>query len=179
MWLTHDKLSQSWLVVHRCGGHATQWVQFTKAVQSGLENCIWNRPDFLTVNSNLQPFGKGLVTVVVPQLRRGENSLFLWHLDDTRQAVHTFVGHTDVVLEFQWRKPEEGSFCWKNMNWNRATIFGLWTCWSIFFFCFYNELKFKKQVFASVLPAELSKFCWMLWDGNSRVLPCNNIILII
>ncbi len=56
----------------------------------------------------LQPFGKGMITVVVPQLRRGENSLFLWCLDDTRQPVHTFVGHTDVVLEFQWRPQDEG-----------------------------------------------------------------------
>ena len=46
--------------------------------------------------------------MVVPQLRRGENSLFLWYLGDTRQPVHTFVGHTDVVLEFQWRKPLDG-----------------------------------------------------------------------
>ena len=44
------------------------------------------------------------MTVVVPQLRRGENSLFLWHIEDVRQPVHTFVGHSDVVLEFQWRK---------------------------------------------------------------------------
>ena len=56
----------------------------------------------------MQPFGKGLITVVVPQLRRGENSLFLWSLDDTRQPMHTFVGHTDVVLEFQWRQQDEG-----------------------------------------------------------------------
>ena len=52
-----------------------------------------------------------MITVVVPQLRRGENSLFLWHLGDTRQPVHTFVGHTDVVLEFQWRKQTDGGTC--------------------------------------------------------------------
>ena len=56
-----------------------------------------------------QPFGKGLITVVVPQLRRGENSLFLWCLNDVGgRQVHTFVGHTDVVLEFQWRRPHAG-----------------------------------------------------------------------
>ncbi len=56
----------------------------------------------------LQPFGRGMVTVVVPQLRRGENMLFLWHLGNTREPVHTFVGHTDVVLAFQWTKPASG-----------------------------------------------------------------------
>ena len=53
--------------------------------------------------------------MVVPQLRRGENSLFLWHLGDIKQPVHTFVGHTDVVLEFQWRRLLDGgtvSFSW-------------------------------------------------------------------
>ena len=48
------------------------------------------------------------MTVVVPQLRRGENSLFLWHNNNFTDPVHTFVGHTDVVLEFQWRKNPSG-----------------------------------------------------------------------
>ena len=51
----------------------------------------------------MQPFGEGLVTVVLPQLRRGENSLLLWNCMDLSQPVHTLVGHNDVVLEFQWR----------------------------------------------------------------------------
>ena len=54
-----------------------------------------------------QPFGHGLVTVV-RKWRCGENCLFLWHLHDLGQPVHTFVGHTDVVLEFQWRRPAQG-----------------------------------------------------------------------
>ena len=47
-----------------------------------------------------------MVTVTVPQLRRGENSLLLWSVDDLTQPVHTFVGHTDVVLEFDWNRDE-------------------------------------------------------------------------
>ncbi|KAG7176075.1 GATOR complex protein WDR59-like [Homarus americanus] len=50
------------------------------------------------------PFGEGVVTVVVPQLRRGENSLLLWSVTDMSSPVHTFVGHSDVVLEFEWRQ---------------------------------------------------------------------------
>ncbi|XP_043937539.1 GATOR complex protein WDR59 [Protopterus annectens] len=53
------------------------------------------------------PFSNGLVTVMVPQLRR-ENSLLLWNIYDLNVPVHTFVGHDDVVLEFQWRKQKEG-----------------------------------------------------------------------
>jgi hypothetical protein len=55
----------------------------------------------------LQPFGHGLVTVVVPQLRRGENSLCLWNTVDMTSTVPPpvlqFEGHTDVVLDFHWR----------------------------------------------------------------------------
>lgn len=54
-----------------------------------------------------QPFSNGLVTVMVPQLRR-ENSLLLWSTLDLNSPVHAFVGHDDVVLEFQWRPQKEG-----------------------------------------------------------------------
>lgn len=57
-----------------------------------------------------QPFGEGLVTIVVPQLRRGENSLLLWNTSNLNTPIYTFVGHTDVVLEFQWRYPKTGKF---------------------------------------------------------------------
>lgn len=56
-----------------------------------------------------QPFGEALVTIVVPQLRRGENSLLLWNMSNLNAPIYTFAGHTDVVLEFQWRHPRLGS----------------------------------------------------------------------
>lgn len=68
------------------------------------------RPEYMiTTNAPVwraryTPFGNGLVTVVVPQLRRGENSLLLWNTANRSTPVHTFVGHRDVVLEFEWRK---------------------------------------------------------------------------
>ncbi|KAK2554683.1 GATOR complex protein WDR59 [Acropora cervicornis] len=47
------------------------------------------------------PFGEGLVTVTLPQLRRGENSLSLWNIPDVNSPVaapvNTFVGHSDVA----------------------------------------------------------------------------------
>ena len=44
------------------------------------------------------------------QLRRGENSLLLWSLADLSNPVHTFIGHTDVVLEFDWKRNRQGIF---------------------------------------------------------------------
>ncbi|XP_076671649.1 WD repeat domain 59 isoform X3 [Andrena cerasifolii] len=71
----------------------------------------------LTTNSPVwraryTPFREGLVTIVVPQLRRGENSLLLWNTTSLNAPIYTFVGHTDVVLEFQWRhqKIENGDY---------------------------------------------------------------------
>ncbi|XP_077982263.1 GATOR2 complex protein WDR59-like [Glandiceps talaboti] len=72
------------------------------------------------------PFGNGLVTVVVPQLRRGENSLLLWNTTNLGSPMHTFIGHTDVVLEFQWRKPNEESCDHQLVTWSRDHTLRLW-----------------------------------------------------
>ncbi|XP_053127088.1 GATOR complex protein WDR59 isoform X2 [Hemicordylus capensis] len=71
------------------------------------------------------PFSHGLVTVMVPQLRR-ENSLLLWNVFDMNTPVHTFVGHDDVVLEFQWRKQKEGSKDYQLVTWSRDQTLRMW-----------------------------------------------------
>nr|XP_048673034.1 GATOR complex protein WDR59 isoform X3 [Caretta caretta] len=71
------------------------------------------------------PFSNGLVTVMVPQLRR-ENSLLLWNTFDLNTPVHTFVGHDDVVLEFQWRKQKEGSKDYQLVTWSRDQTLRMW-----------------------------------------------------
>ena len=57
-----------------------------------------------------QPFGDGLVTVVMATLRRSENSLYLWNNSSLDQPIHHFIGHNDAVIEFQWRKKEDSEF---------------------------------------------------------------------
>ncbi|XP_041256674.1 GATOR complex protein WDR59 isoform X5 [Onychostruthus taczanowskii] len=71
------------------------------------------------------PFSNGLVTVMVPQLRR-ENSLLLWNVFDLNTPVHTFVGHDDVVLEFQWRKQKEGCKDYQLVTWSRDQTLRMW-----------------------------------------------------
>ncbi|XP_067386241.1 GATOR2 complex protein WDR59 isoform X2 [Emydura macquarii macquarii] len=71
------------------------------------------------------PFSNGLVTVMVPQLRR-ENSLLLWNVSDLNTPVHTFVGHDDVVLEFQWRRQKEGSKDYQLVTWSRDQTLRMW-----------------------------------------------------
>ncbi|XP_036391076.1 GATOR complex protein WDR59 isoform X3 [Megalops cyprinoides] len=71
------------------------------------------------------PFSNGLVTVMVPQLRR-ENSLLLWSALDLNNPVHAFVGHDDVVLEFQWRRQKEGSKDYQLVTWSRDQTLRIW-----------------------------------------------------
>ncbi|XP_012270221.1 GATOR complex protein WDR59 [Orussus abietinus] len=78
----------------------------------------------LTTNSPVwraryTPFGEGLVTIVVPQLRRGENSLLLWNTSNLSAPIYTFVGHTDVVLEFQWRHQKLDSNDYELITWSK------------------------------------------------------------
>ncbi|KAM9301671.1 GATOR2 complex protein WDR59 isoform 2-T2 [Gastrophryne carolinensis] len=71
------------------------------------------------------PFSNGLVTVMVPQLRR-ENSLLLWNVCDLHSPVHIFVGHDDVVLEFHWRKQKEGQKDYQLVTWSRDQTLRMW-----------------------------------------------------
>ncbi|XP_068438872.1 GATOR2 complex protein WDR59 [Clinocottus analis] len=71
------------------------------------------------------PFTSGLVTVMVPQLRR-ENSLLLWSTLDLNSPVHAFVGHDDVVLEFQWRPQKQGSKDYQLVTWSRDQTLRIW-----------------------------------------------------
>ncbi|XP_048509222.1 GATOR complex protein WDR59 isoform X4 [Athalia rosae] len=65
------------------------------------------------------PFGEGLVTIVVPQLRRGENSLLLWNTSNLTAPIYTFIGHTDVVLEFQWRHKKKEPNDFELITWSK------------------------------------------------------------
>ena len=72
----------------------------------------------------LQPFGEGVVTVVAPQVRRGENPLLLWAVQDVTAPVHTFVGHSDMVLEFEWRLSGPGEH--QLVTWARDHSLRIW-----------------------------------------------------
>nr|XP_027223649.1 GATOR complex protein WDR59-like isoform X3 [Penaeus vannamei] len=72
------------------------------------------------------PFGEGVVAVVVPQLRRGENSLRLWSVTDMSSPVHTFVGHSDVVLEFEWRQNLSNPGDYQLVTWARDHSLRIW-----------------------------------------------------
>ncbi|CAH1183281.1 unnamed protein product [Phaedon cochleariae] len=72
------------------------------------------------------PFGNGLITAVVPQLRRGENSLLLWNTANRATPMHTFIGHRDVVLEFEWRKQKSGDTDFQLVTWSKDQTLLVW-----------------------------------------------------
>lgn len=72
------------------------------------------------------PFKNGLVTALVPQLRRtGENnSLWMWNVQAVEQPVHSFAGHLDVVLDFAWYTRANKEF--ELVTWAKDNALRLW-----------------------------------------------------
>uniref|UniRef100_A0A0V0G8I0 Putative conserved wd40 repeat-containing protein n=1 Tax=Triatoma dimidiata TaxID=72491 RepID=A0A0V0G8I0_TRIDM len=71
------------------------------------------------------PFGNGLLMVVIPPMRRGDNSLLLWNLTNLNSPVHSFVGHADVVLEFDWGKRAD-SVDYQLITWSKDQTLRIW-----------------------------------------------------
>lgn len=70
-----------------------------------------------------QPFGDGLVTVIVPNLGRGENSLLLWNNAKQNAPICSFLGHSDVILDFAWR-PNHPDM--ELVTWSRDQTLRVW-----------------------------------------------------
>lgn len=81
------------------------------------------------------PFSDGLVTIIVPHLGRtdsSENSLLLWNNSRNKQGqsapISSFVGHTDVILDFAWRPNRniEMNPDRELLTWSRDQTFRVW-----------------------------------------------------
>lgn len=44
-----------------------------------------------------------MVTTLMPQMHRWDNSALLWNVKNTSKMVHSYAGHRDVILDFGWR----------------------------------------------------------------------------
>lgn len=71
------------------------------------------------------PFADGLVTVIVPNMR-DENSLLLWNNSCQTQPICSFVGHTDVVLDFAFRPKRSNDSDWELITWSRDQTLKKW-----------------------------------------------------
>lgn len=73
------------------------------------------------------PFGDGILIVLVPPEKRVDNNLLLWNLNAFNTPVHTFVGHSDTILEFQWLKNNEDKTSEHELiTWSKDQTIRLW-----------------------------------------------------
>lgn len=49
-----------------------------------------------------------MVTALMPQMLRWDSSVLLWNVQNVSSVVHSYVGHRDVILDFDWRYNPEG-----------------------------------------------------------------------
>ncbi|CAG9858293.1 unnamed protein product [Phyllotreta striolata] len=110
---------------HICSCSQDNTVKFFDTTNNRRPECV------LTTNAPVwraryTPFGTGLVTAVVPQLRRGENSLLLWNTANRNTPVHTFVGHRDVILDFEWKKQHPDDTDFRLVTWSKDQALLVW-----------------------------------------------------
>ena len=96
-------------------------------------NQIISSPDYGNLTTSVPvwsarhtPFGDGLVTVLVPHFGAHDHSLFLWNNNNLSTPVHTFVGHRDVILDFEWRKYGGGALEYQMVTWCRDQTLRMW-----------------------------------------------------
>ncbi|XP_077975769.1 GATOR2 complex protein WDR59-like [Styela clava] len=71
------------------------------------------------------PFGYGMVTALMSQIHRWDNSILLWNVQNVSSIVHSFVGHRDVILDFGWRYNQEDT-CAELVTWSKDHSLRLW-----------------------------------------------------
>ncbi|XP_001870851.2 GATOR complex protein Wdr59 isoform X1 [Culex quinquefasciatus] len=71
------------------------------------------------------PFADGLVTISVPHQGRGEHSLLMWNNSKQDSPICSLTGHTDVVLDFAWRR-NSLSVDPELITWSRDQTIRIW-----------------------------------------------------
>ncbi|XP_053694110.1 GATOR complex protein Wdr59 isoform X1 [Sabethes cyaneus] len=72
------------------------------------------------------PFADGLVTISVPHQGRGEHSLLMWNNSKQDAPICSLVGHTDVVLDFAWRRNSLVHSDPELITWSRDQTLRVW-----------------------------------------------------
>ncbi|XP_055599327.1 GATOR complex protein Wdr59-like [Uranotaenia lowii] len=72
------------------------------------------------------PFADGLVTTSVPHQGRGEHSLLMWNNSKQDAPICSLAGHTDVVLDFAWRRRSLVGTDPELITWSRDQTIRIW-----------------------------------------------------
>lgn len=85
--------------------------------------------DSIVWRARYTPFANGLVTIIVPHLDRGENSLRLWNNSNQAAPICEFEGHKDAILDFAWRPKHnvaQGCTDRELISWSRDQTLRVW-----------------------------------------------------
>ncbi|EEC03569.1 conserved hypothetical protein [Ixodes scapularis] len=112
------------------------------------------------------PFGNGLVTVLVPRQRKGDNNLVIWNCFHLNEPVQAFHGHSDAILEFGWRKPRLDSRDYQLVTWSKDQSLHLWNVdvrlqgvIYILYYNFFSELNSSSFSFSFLFPGTDEQQC--------------------
>lgn len=69
------------------------------------------------------------ILFIVPHLHRNDHSLFLWNYKHLDFPVHSFFGHKDVILDFDWKKSISADLQQdlQMVTWSRDSTLRIWT----------------------------------------------------
>ena len=68
--------------------------------------------DTVSYSPPLQPAGHAVAMVLVPAMHSGDSRVFLWGRSNVASPLHIFTGHSEAVLEVQWRCYRGGEWVW-------------------------------------------------------------------
>jgi len=138
----NDSAPLTYLSAHMSRVHSIDWSYTENSLVTASNDCTVKfhtvtGKSVETSNSSLStsvpvwrachtPFGDGMVTVLVPHFGAHEHSLFLWNVKNLTTPVHTFVGHRDVILDFEWRKCGGGALDYQMVTWSKDQSLRMW-----------------------------------------------------
>ncbi|KAF9042810.1 hypothetical protein BDZ89DRAFT_1128414 [Hymenopellis radicata] len=68
------------------------------------------------------PFGRGILSLA----QRGETMLEMYATEGSREPIHEFEGHTDVVKEFVWRRGGQDGNDFQLITWSKDRTLRFW-----------------------------------------------------
>lgn len=73
------------------------------------------------------PNNDGILIVLSPPDNTIYNNLLLWNLNSIDMPVHTFIGHSDTILECEWlKKNGDKTFEYEMITWSQDHTIRLW-----------------------------------------------------
>ena len=150
LWLYSDKVLKSFLLLLNHNKH------------NGKDNDNDN-----DINNNNNNNNNNIFVSLIFQVHRNDHSLFLWNYHHLDFPVHSFVGHRDVILNFDWRNVPDTN---KEMQlvrshfWKTLIVTTIFICGPHWTFIWVSRATFRSKRLRKLAFAD------RMWP-SSRILP--------